>query len=490
MRTRRRAVSALVALGLVAACGGDDTGASPTAPAPSTAPGDNAFTPEPISWQDCGSVECATVEVPLDYAAPDGDRFSVYVSRIPAAGDRIGPLFVNPGGPGASGTQFAQGLAVVLPDAIAERFDIIAVEPRGVAGSGTVDCDMSSEELYGPDPTLEDEADRAALLDVSTRYVAGCVEHTGLDRLAHVGTRDVARDMDAVRAAMGDAQLSYLGVSYGTVIGQVYAQLFPSHVRAMTLDGVLELGPTGLQGARDQALGFELALQRWAAACRADEGCSVGDDPIGAVESVISRGERPGGIPSDDADRPAGPAEVNLGVGEALYTPALWGQLDTAIDAALGGDGTGIVQLADSYLGGSDYDVYFAVNCLDEEWPVGDPDALLAEAKAIGQAAPHFGEALATDYVRCALWPVPAQPLEADPLPGLPTILVISTTGDPATPFEAGVRLVESLDDAVLLTHDGDGHGAIANLNECVDDALAGYLVDLDPPPVGTVCAG
>lgn len=490
MRTCRRALATAVVAALFPACAGDDGNGTdgPASSSASVSDGPDGFTPDPIDWVDCGEFQCATVEVPVDYAAPDGDRFSVYVSRVPATGDRTGALFVNPGGPGATATAFAQGLAAVLPGSITDQFDLVAVEPRGVAGSGSIDCGMSAEELYAPDPSIDDDADRAALVDVSMRYTAGCLDHTDDAWLSHVGTREVARDIDAVRAAMGEQQVSYLGVSYGTVIGQVYAQLFPHRVRAMALDGVVELGPTGLEGARAQALGFELALERWAAACRADDSCPVQDDPIGALDAVAASSERPGGIAA--RARTAGPSDVNLAVGHALYTTVLWGDLAAALDAALGGDGSGLVLLADDYLSQSDTDVYFAVNCVDDDWPRGDPDAVLAEAKAVAAVAPHLGEAVVSDYVRCALWPVPAHPLAATSLPDVAPILVISTTGDPATPYEAGVRLADALDDAALLTHDGDGHGSVGAFNECIDDALAAYVVDLELPVTGTVCAG
>jgi hypothetical protein len=267
----------------------------------------------------------------------------------------------------------------------------------------------------------------------------------------------------------------------------VYADLFPARLRAMVLDGVVELGPAGLELAADQAAGFEVALQRFADRCASRDSCTV-DDAIDAVEQVIARSERPGGIRAPSVDRAAGPGEVNLGLAQALYAEELWPTLDEALADALEGDGSGIVELADEYLGAGDFDVYFAVNCIDYAWPSGDPDAFLAAAKEAAVSSPHFGEGLVTDYLRCVEWPVPPDPLTAVTAEGAPPILVISTTGDPATPYEGGVRVAERLATGVLLTNEADGHTAVAAGNGCVTATFAAYLIDLHVPDDGTRC--
>ncbi|MDQ2650124.1 MAG: alpha/beta hydrolase [Actinomycetota bacterium] len=485
MTRRRRILAAAAAIAVATGCGGDDGAAGRGTTVVPDASDD--FTPAAIEWRDCEDLECAVVEVPLDHDDPAGARTSVYVSRVPATGDRIGPLFFNPGGPGASPTSYLPGLAVQFPKAITEHFDLVAVEPRGLPGSGPIDCGMPVEELYRLDPTIDSEADREALLATSAAYTAGCGREVGLDRLSRLGTRTVARDLDVVRAAMGDRQLSFVGVSYGTALGQVYGQLFPDRVRALVLDGVVELGRPGVEDARLQALGFQLALGRWADACRADDACPLRDDPLGAVDDVIAAAEQGDGIRADGAGRRAGPSEVNLALGQGLYSPSAWDQLASAVANAQAGDGTGIVAMADAYLAGSDFDVYFAVTCIDTAWPA-NAEELLAAATEAGRAAPVFGEAVTSDYVRCSTWPVPADPLEASPLPGMPTVVVVSTTGDPATPYEAGVRLADQLEDAVLLTVDGDGHGAVGNGSPCIDDAISRYLVDGQAPADGLTC--
>lgn len=449
--------------------------------------GPGGFTPDPISWDDCLFGECATVEVPLDYEDPGGQRIEIAVARAPATGDRIGALFINPGGPGAGGVDYAATLAYVLPSEITERFDIVGIDPRGVGGSTPIHCGVDPTELYSVDPTIEDDADRAALLEVSAEYVDDCGARYG-NLLPFVGTRDVAMDMDTVRAAMGDEQLSYLGLSYGTAIGQVYAEQFPDRVRSMVLDGVLELGPSGLELAADQAAGFETALARYVEFCDAAEGCETAGNALGAVEQVLALSEEPGGIPAPSADRPAGPGEANLGITYALYSQSLWTSLDGAVATALGGDGSGLVALADKYLA-LGFEIYFAVNCMDFAWPTGDPQAFLDAAKATAATSPHFGEALVNDYVRCADWPVLPDPLTPVTAPGAPPILVVSTTGDPATPYEAGVRVADLLESGVFVSNEGDSHTVVAGGKPCIDDIVVAYLIDGETPPDGTTCS-
>jgi pimeloyl-ACP methyl ester carboxylesterase len=497
VRAPRLTLLAAVGLLLLGACG-DDGGRDPIAEAPTTtsttapasagAPGEGpgGFRPAPIKWQDCGGMDCASVEVPLDYAHPEGKHIELSVARVKARGDRIGPLFVNPGGPGGSAQELASALPSLAPDRIAEHFDIVAVEPRGIDGSAPFSCGIDYKEMYSEDPTVEDAADRDRMIATAKRVAEGC-EHGAGDELAHIGTRDVARDMDAVRAAMGDAQLSYFGISYGTAIGQEYAELFPQRLRAMVIDGVVELGKPGLQLAAEQAAGFEVALQRFADSCKA-LGCKT-DDPIRAVEQVQAKAERPGGIPAPDADRSAGPGEVDLGIAQALYSEQLWSSLDLALSNALDGDGSVMVELADEYVSAGDFDVYFAVSCVDYAWPSGNPDAFLDAAKQAAQASPHFGEALVTDYLRCVDWPVPPDPLTPVEAKGAPPILVVSTTGDPATPYESGVTVAKHLESGVLLTNDGEGHGGVIGGSSCVTSAFADYLVDLTVPKDGTRCS-
>jgi pimeloyl-ACP methyl ester carboxylesterase len=436
-----------------------------------------------IEWSSCGaSAECAELEVPVDYTAPDGDTLTLSIARVPARGDRIGPLFVNPGGPGANASDFAVGIASGLPDEVTEHFDIVGVDPRGL-GASAIDCGVEVAQLYSADPSIDSTRDEAELIELSREYVDGC-EATAGDLLPHLGTENVARDIDAVRAAMGDEQLSYLGYSYGTAIGQTIADIAPDRVRAMVLDGVLELGVDGIELAREQALGFERTLDAVIADCNRDDSCPIGPDAGDAVARLMSLVEQQ---PIAAASRPLGPGELALGMVRPLYSQQRWPDLAEAIDEALDGDGGAMVSLANEYLSLADFDVFFAVSCLDSSWPDTSEQLLAAGADA-ARDAPHFGQPIVNDYVRCALWPVESDPLPEVTAPDAPPIVVVSTTGDPATPYEAGVRTAERLATGVLLTHRGEGHGVVGTGVSCVDDAVATYLVDLEPPDDGTVC--
>jgi pimeloyl-ACP methyl ester carboxylesterase len=436
-----------------------------------------------LAWSPClGSAECAELDVPVDYDDPEGDTLALSVARVPASGERIGALFVNPGGPGGTATDFAAGMAFSLPPDVTEHFDIVGVDPRGV-GASEIDCGGDLTELYGLDYSLDSPEDTDALLSVSQQYVDGCQAAAG-DLLPFLGTEEVARDIDAVRAAMGDEQLSYLGFSYGTAIGQMLAELFPERIRAMVIDGVVDLGPTGVETAIDQAAGFEAALQAFADDCDADSSCPLAPDAMGAIERLQEEVER-APIPAEPRD--LGPGELSTGLALPLYSQSRWPSLAEAVAAALDGDGSLMVVLADEYLSGASFDIYFAVNCIDFDWPE-EPQELLDAAAAAAAESPHFAEPIVNDYVRCAMWPAEEDPLPAPTAPDAPPILVVSTTNDPATPYEAGVRTAERLETGVLLTYEGEGHGVVGNGVACVDDTFAAYVVDLEVPDDGMTC--
>jgi pimeloyl-ACP methyl ester carboxylesterase len=494
--TSRAIAAAVVATLLAAACAqeadiadlaadtsDDGTATSPDSGGEATDGSEGEAPAGTIEWSSCGDAECATLDVPVDYAAPDGETLTLSVSRVPATGDRIGALFVNPGGPGGTATDFAITMSFILPSEVTERFDIVGVDPRGL-GASRIDCGGDMQELYGVDYSIDSPEDTEALLTVSQDYVDGCDQAAG-DLLAHLGTEDVARDIDAVRAAMGDDQLSYLGFSYGTAIGQALADLFPDRIRAMIIDGVVDLGPTGVESAVAQAAGFEVALEAYAEDCDANPSCPVAPDAIGAIEELQAMVEE---APIPAQPRDLGPGELSTGLALPLYNEGDWPVLSDAVAAALDGDGTAMVELADAYIGVADFDVYFAVNCLDFEWPE-DPAELLGDGKAAAAQSPHFAEPIVNDYVRCAMWPVEEVPLQPVTAPDAPPILVVSTTNDPATPYEAGVRTAERLETGVLLTYEGDGHTVVGNGVPCVDDAATAYLVDLEVPEDGLTCS-
>jgi pimeloyl-ACP methyl ester carboxylesterase len=497
LRTRRvrRALTWVTIIGLllaVVACSGGEEGtpevAAPGSSAPSTSASTTStipeFVPAPITWGPCDDgLECAEVTVPVDYGQPTGPTLALSVQRAPASGQRVGALFVNPGGPGGATADFVPSLKDSLPPSVTAAFDLVGVEWRGSAASD-FSCGVAIPELYAPDYTIEDQADAAALIDVSRRYADGCRAGAG-DLLAHIGTTDAARDLDAVRAAMGEQQISFLGISYGSLLGQVYAQQFPTRVRAMVIDGIVEPGTPGVDAAAAQAAGFERVFASFAAACDAEPNCPLAGDTRGAVERLVAQVES---APLAAEDGQIGPGNVWLALAVNLYGEGGWPDLSYAIEAGLNGDGSLLGQLAQRYMTIADFDIYFSVFCLDQDWPE-DPNELLAAARAAAGSAPLFGEAFVNDYIRCSVWPVEEQPLPALTAPGTPPILVVSTTNDPATPHDAAVRTVDRLESAVLLTVEGDRHGAVSGGITCVDDNVAHYLVNVAPPPEGIVCA-
>ncbi len=447
-----------------------------------------------LAWTDCDDgFQCASLEVPVDYAKPAGKRLTLALTRRPATNSsrRIGSLVMNPGGPGGSATDFIEGTP--LPSELTQRFDIVGFDPRGVGRSNPLDCRTHLQEVYDADPTMEDDADRATFLKVSKAFVSECAKkYTAL--LPFLGTVNVARDMDQVRAALGDEKLTYVGYSYGTSIGQQYARLFPTKVRAMVLDGVVDSSLTGLQGATLQAKGFTQALNNFMAQCDRT-GCGFNAAANEVIDQVFAAAEK-APIPARRSDRPAGPGAVSLALGHALYSESLWPELARALSQGAKGNGNGLVQLADGYLQRNPdgtypngFEIYFAVSCLDSAWPK-DPKVVLDTARFVGAVYPRVGEALVNDYVRCALWPGKPQPLKPvdKTVKGLPPVVVISTTGDPATPYESGLKVAAQIPTGVLVTNKGEGHTVFGLGKPCIDDSVTRYLVDLTPPKNGLVC--
>ena len=466
----------------------------PTAPG-STVPGTDPTTTVPatttttapalaipvLEWSGCGDgAECTTFAAPLDYADPTGPTIEIAVSRRPATGDRIGALVLNFGGPGGEAHDLSKRFGV--PSSVRARFDIIGMDPRGVGRSTALSCGFDAATLYTADPTMEDQADRDAFVEISERYVDDCATDRG-DLLPHLGTRNVARDMDLLRAGLGDETINFLGFSYGSSIGQVYAELFPTRVRAMVIDGIVDTGLPGIDQAVQQSAGFETALANWAAACPGRSTCPA-SDPIAAVDQVLAAAES--GL--SGGRRVFGPGEAAIGLAYPLYNQRLWDDLDRAIGQALGGNGAGMVDLADGYASLIDFSIYFAVSCLDATWPA-DIDSFFAAGKAAEATSPRFGEAIVNDYGRCALWPAAPDPIGAVTAAGAPPIVVVSGTGDPATPYENGVVVADRLASGVLVTFDGEGHTVtFQGGSTCIDNLAAAYFVDLTVPADRTTC--
>ncbi|HSK61730.1 MAG TPA: alpha/beta fold hydrolase [Actinomycetospora sp.] len=435
------------------------------------------------SFTPCaGGLECASVTVPVDYADPTGPRLPSAIARRPGTdpAGTLGVLLVNPGGPGGSGVEIVQ--AGLLPREITDRFDVIGFDPRGVGGSAGLRCPLGPDTPYSGDPDPGDPADEAATDDAVDRYALACGQRYP-ELLPHLGTRNVARDMDRIREALGEDRISYLGFSYGTSIGQTYAQLFPTRLRAMVLDGVVDVTKPGLDSA--QAESFENSLRQFAAACSADPRCPVRADPIGVVDRVRARlAVSPLPVPGSS---PLSAGLFEIGVVYPLYSPTSWPQLAQALAAADRGDGVPMSQLAAAYFRGSNSDTYNAVTCLDNAWPTDDAQ-VLASARATEARAPHFSGNVLISGLTCAAWPAPQQPLT--PLENYlgPPMLILGTTDDPATPYQNSVALAQRLPGSALLTYRGDGHTVYTNGVPCIDDAVNRYLVETTLPVPNTTC--
>ncbi|MFS2295385.1 MAG: alpha/beta hydrolase [Actinomadura sp.] len=486
------------ALALAAAgCNGDEDTASPSAvPA-----GLESFYEQKPSWKDCeDGFECTTVEVPLDYSKPSGDKLGISVIRLPAqdSSDRIGSLLTNPGGPGGSGVDFVRQAGRAFGADLRNRFDIVGFDPRGVAGSDPVRCNTGAQldDFFSTDATPDDERETRALRAEGEEFAKNC-ETKAADKLPHVGTANAARDMDVLRAALGDDKLTYYGASYGTYLGAFYAEQFPKNVRALVLDGAVDPTLSSTDLLIEQAKGFETALRAFAEDCVAN-GCPLGD----SADAVITRigdllddiDKKP--LTSTRDDRKVTESLAVMGIARSLYVKEYWLVLRQALTKAINdSDGTILLGLADEMVDrkadgtySNQTDANMAVNCVDKP----TPQNLAAYGKAAAEAeksAPRFGPFVVWGGVPCVYWPTQSAP-EPKPLTanGADPILVVGTTRDPATPYKWSENLADQLSSGVLLTFEGDGHTAYLQGNACITKAVDDYLVTTDPPEKGTTC--
>lgn len=460
-----------------------------------SAPASHAAADDSINWQKCGQIECAKYDVPLDYTKPNGATIELSLIRIKARNpdQRIGVLIGNPGGPGASANDFTRIWQVLLSKDIRNRFDIVSFDPRGVGESSPIICHDNLKALVAADPDPDTDAEWEEAKAESKEFADTCEARYG-DVLPYLGTKNVARDMDAIRAALGEEKINYVGYSYGTSIGAVYAEMFPSHIRSMVLDGGTDLSLDFEEVNRTQMIGFERAFDAYLADCKATA-CALAKsgEPLAAVQGIMAAAEaKP--IPSKDADRPAGPGEVELGIISAMYSKLSWPSLTRALSEAQAGDGSGLIELTDSYLqreSNGDYpnliEANSAVNYVDQTCPK-DPEAYRELGKEFAKDAPIFGPSAATAGLTCAYWAAPPDPVSVPKGKGAPPIVVIATTNDPATPYEWGKALSEQLESGILVTHRGEGHTIYAQGDKCIDAVVNAYLLNLAVPAEGISC--
>ncbi|MEV4760318.1 alpha/beta hydrolase [Micromonospora sp. NPDC049559] len=454
--------------------------------------------------------ECATVSVPRDWLAagspgtgaspsPSGTfEIALLRARSTKQRDRIGSLLVNPGGPGASGIDTAVYLSFGpafggLPDEITRRFDIVGFDPRGVDRSSPVKCisdaDLDANFGYDPDPRGQSSFD--GLVALNKRIGSGCAGRYG-DQLRLYSTEQAARDMDAVRAAVGDEKTTYLGYSYGTLLGATYAQFFPRNVRALVLDGAVDPRQDAVAGSESQAKGFERAFDNFAGWCaRTAAKCPIAPDARAAVTEAIDKARTDPAKGNDG--RAATPGWVLYSVISALYTESRWQDLATAIARLRNGDPDQVFTLADEYAERDPnghysnlFDANLAVSCADE--PSRPTVARVRQLQSQWREKyPLFGPPLAVGLLGCAEWPAQRDPYPTGAATGAPPIVVVGTVGDPATPYEQTPRLAEMLGVGRVLTWEGEGHTAYPQ-TPCITSAVDAYLVELTVPREGLRC--
>lgn len=468
-------------------------------PSASAAPADlSRFTEQQVTWSNCGaSAECTIVQVPMDYTNPDGRVLDIAVTRVPATGDSLGPLFVNPGGPGGSAFDYAKAADSIVSPQVRERFDIVGVDPRGVAHSSPITCltDDELDALVAIDGTPDSAADIAEVADISDDVLAGCTR-ADAELLPFLGTVNAARDLDIVRAVLGTPTMSYLGKSYGTFLGAAYAELFPQRVGRMVLDGVLSPTASMVEVTHDQAVSFEKQAREFAAYCAGHDECPFD----GNGEQVLA--ELTAWLASLDANPLAGSARVlneslaTYAVLSYLYFPGsdyirLLGALQSAVEDD---DPEPLLSLLDArisrgpdgrYLDNST-DAFYAISCADRPFD-GAVDDVEALAQAWAVDAPTFGPGLAWGVLPCAGWPA-SERLASITAAGSGPILVIGTLQDSATPVHWAKELAKNLENGHLLLWDGSNHTAYREGSPCVDAAVDTFLLTGTPPAAGTIC--
>ncbi|MBC3989631.1 alpha/beta fold hydrolase [Streptomyces sp. AC563] len=458
-----------------------------------------------LRWRPCGAsgFECATLRVPLDYERPGADRdvrLGVSRKRATDGPRRLGSLLVNPGGPGGSAIGYLQTYAGIgYPRAVRARYDMVAFDPRGVGRSEPVRC-LTGREMDAhvrTDQTPNDAAEKRSLVRAYQKLARGCQRGSGR-LLGHLSTTEAARDMDVLRAALGDRKLTYVGASYGTFLGATYAGLFPGRTGRLVLDAAMDPSLGAEQMNLEQTAGFETALTAFMTDCVRRADCPLGTDDRAEAVSLLgdllhradARALR------TEEGRTLTESLATTAVMSAMYDEGAWPALRTALAEAIRGDGTELLQLSDAFYERSDNGTYSnlmvanqAVNCLDLPPAFHSPADASQSLPAFRTASPLFGETLAWAALSCAYWPVEAtgrpHRIEAR---GAAPILVVGTTRDPATPYRWARSLAAQLSSARLLTYDGDGHTAYGRGSECADRTITTYLLTGRLPAPDTTC--
>ncbi|MFI7393347.1 alpha/beta hydrolase [Streptomyces tendae] len=493
------------------AVGSTEAATAALTPLPKATPSElSPYYGQKLAWRDCGvpGFQCATMKVPLDYAKPgEGDvRLAVARKKATGPGKRLGSLLVNPGGPGGSAIGYLQQYAGIgYPAKVRAQYDMVAVDPRGVARSEPVEClDGAEMDAYTQtDVTPDDAGERDELVDAYKEFAEGC----GADApklLRHVSTVEAARDMDVLRAVLGDEKLTYVGASYGTFLGATYAGLFPDRTGRLVLDGAMDPSLPARRLNLEQTEGFETAFQSFAKDCVRQSDCPLGDkdttpDQVGKNLKSFFDDLDAKPLPAGDADgRKLTESLATTGVIAAMYDEGAWQQLRESLTSAIKEkDGAGLLILSNSYYereaDGGYSNLMFAnaaVNCLDLPAAFSSPDEVRDALPEFEKASPVFGEGLAWSSLNCAYWPVkPTGEPHRIEAAGATPIVVVGTTRDPATPYRWAEALSDQLSSGRLLTYEGDGHTAYGRGSACIDSAINTYLLSGTAPADGKRCA-
>lgn len=453
-----------------------------------------------LVWVDCYEYfQCTDLSVPIDYAALATGRFSIRVIRYRANNqkNKIGTLVINPGGPGASGVNFAHNAEAIFSPAILSRYDVVGFDPRGVGDSSAIHCltDKETDASYAADSKPDSPTKLATLVKEMKSYVAKCEAFT--PNILHFGTSDSARDMDLLRSALGEKKLNYLGVSYGTYLGTLYASLFPSKVGRMVLDGAVSPRSTTEEQNISQAVGFDFALRAFIDDCYKSTDCPLTKPLTMGISEVISLFAQAARQPFlGTADRPVTESMAVLGVASSLYDrDSGWPQLKAALAEAKVGNGSTLLRLDDQYTQRNSKGVYvtnetdaaFVIDCLDSQRNLSTSE-IIRSASQFASRAPIFGPYLAYSGLACQFFT--GLKAKDKPITSISTapIVIVGTTRDPATPYQWALDLQKTLRGSRLVTLEGDGHTGYGRGSLCVDDTVNKYLLSGSIPKANLTC--
>lgn len=449
-----------------------------------------------IAWEKCGPVECGTLDVPLDYDDPNSPTISIHLERRLAndPDERIGSLLMNPGGPGFGGSILARAADRILSKGLLDHFDIVGFDPRGTGESEpAVDCTDDYDYYFAQgDVTPDDPTETQFNIDLTQEFIDECISNNG-EFIDHVGTNNVARDMDRIRQALGEEKISYFGLSYGSELGAVWATLFPDTVRAAVLDGAADPNVDSVEASVQQKRGFEQALSSFLADCSATRSCAFHNDgdAEGAFDRLMAEmDENP--LPTEPGRPELTRGMAMTSVAQALYDESYWDTLATGLAEAADGDGSTLLALFDAYFQrepdgsyGNELEAFIAITCADEDerFTIEEADSFVPRYQ---EAAPRMAPETQGNY-GCVFWPAAIDPRVDVTGRGAGPILVIGTTGDPSTPLDSTRNMTKALEDGRLIVVMANQHTGYT-ASKCARDVVDDYLIDLKAPTTEVEC--